>query len=60
MLPKGDLFDAPHTPRPRYAQAAPRTSFNDVAAHKQVLNPKTGAASEPRAARLSIGAKRAV
>jgi len=27
MLPKKDLFAAPHTPRPRYGDAAPRTSF---------------------------------
>ena len=29
----------PTHPRPRYGRAAPRTSFNDVAAHRQVLNP---------------------
>ena len=60
MLPWDDLFAAPHTPRPRYGRAAPRTSFRGVAAHRQVLNPKAGAASEPRAARSSLGAKRAV
>src|SRR5437762_13181230 len=60
MLPKGDLFAAPHTPRPRHGRAAPRTSFNEVAAHRQVPNPKAGAASEPHAARSSVGAKRAV
>src|SRR5207253_59826 len=53
-------FAAPHTPRPRHGEAAPRTSFNEVAAHRQVLNPPAGAASEPRAARASVGAKRAV
>ena len=53
-------FAAPHTPRPRYGGAAPRTSFDEVAAHRQVLNPKAGAASERRAARSSLGAKRAV
>jgi hypothetical protein len=37
-----------------------RTSFNEVAAHWQVLDPKAGAASERRAARSSVGAKRAV
>ncbi len=40
MLPWDDLFAAPHTPRPRYGRAAPRTSFRGVAAHRQVLNPK--------------------
>ncbi len=60
MLPREDLVAAPHTPRPRYGAAAPRTCFNEVAAHRQVLNPKAGAASEPRAARSSVGAKRAV
>jgi hypothetical protein len=60
MLPKEQLFAAPHTPRPRYGHAAPRTSFIEVAAHRQVLDPKAGAASERRAARSSIGEKRAV
>src|SRR2546430_13597534 len=40
MLPKEDLFAAPHTPRPRYGDAAPRTSFQEVAAHSQVLIPR--------------------
>jgi len=40
MLPKEGLFAAPHTPRPRYRGTAPRTSFNEVAAHRQVLNPR--------------------
>ena len=60
MLPREDRFAAPHTPRPGYGEAAPRTSFDEVAAHRQVLNPKAGAASERRAARSSLGAKRAV
>src|SRR2546429_9862887 len=40
MLPREDRLAAPHTPRPRYGLAAPRTSFNEVAAHRQVLNPR--------------------
>src|SRR5438046_10487990 len=56
MLPKGDLFAAPHTPQPRHRRAAPRTPFNEVAAHRQVPNPKAGAASEPRATRSSLRA----
>src|SRR3989441_11027840 len=60
MLPKEDLFAAPHTPRPRYGNAAPRTSFRRVAAHRQRPNPMAGAGSQPDAARSSIGAKRAV
>ncbi len=60
MLPKGDRFAAPHTPRPGYGQAAPRTSINEAAAHGQVLNPKAGAVSQLRAAPSSVGAKRAV
>jgi len=56
---------SPGLPRPTphgraYRDAAPRPSFRRVAAHRQVLNPKAGAASEPRAARSSLGAKRAV
>src|SRR6266516_677694 len=50
MLPKGDLSAAPHTPRPRYGAAAPRTCFKEVAAHRAVLDPKPGAGSEPRGA----------
>ncbi len=60
MLPNEELFAAPHTPRPRYGDAAPRTSFRRVAAHRQRPNPRAGAASEPHAARSSLGAKRAV
>jgi len=60
MLPKGDLCAAPHTPRPRYGPAAPRTSFRRVAAHRQVLIPRAGAGSERGAARSSVGEKRAV
>ena len=60
MLPKGDLCAAPHTPRPRYGAAAPRTSFRRVAAHSQVLIPRAGAGSQRRAARSSVGEKRAV
>src|SRR5436190_3820611 len=43
------------TERPRRA----RPSVGG-AAHSQVLNPRAGAASEPHAARSSVGAKRAV
>ncbi len=60
MLPKGDLCSAPYTPRPRYGAAAPRTSFRRVAAHSQVLIPRAGAGSQRRAARSSVGEKRAV
>jgi len=60
ILPKGDLCAAPHTPRPRYGAAAPRTSFRRVAAHSQVLIPRAGAGFQRRAARSSVGAKRAV
>jgi len=60
MLPKEQLFVAPHTPRPCYGGAAPRTSFRRVAAHRQLSNPRAGASAQPRAARSSIGAKRAV
>ena len=49
------------TPHGRaYRDAAPRPSYRRVAAHREVLNLKAGAASEPRAARSSLGAKRAV
>src|SRR5436853_7853605 len=54
MLPREDRLAAPHTPRPRYGLAAPRTSFNEVAAHRQVLNsrrrgrPAARGAFEPR------------
>ena len=55
MLPKGDLCAAPHTPRPRYGAAAPRTSFRRVAAHSQVLIPRAGTApSGARRARASV------
>jgi len=55
MLPKGDLCAAPHTPRPRYGAAAPRTSFRRVAAHSQVLIPRAGAGSSgARRARASV------
>ena len=60
MLPKGDLCAAPHTPRPRYGAAAPRTSFRRVAAQSQVLIPRAGAGSQRRAARSSVGEMRAV
>jgi len=60
MLPKKDLFAAPHTPRPRYGGAAPRTSFRRVAAHRQLPSPTAGADSQTRAARSSVRAKRAV
>ena len=60
MLPNEDLFAAPHTPRPRYGDAAPRTSFRRVAAHRQLPSPKARAGSELRAARSSIGERRAV
>jgi len=60
MLPSRDLFAAPHTPRPRYGEAAPRTSFRRVAARRQLPRPPAGAASRVRAARSSIGAQRAV
>src|SRR6266566_4098193 len=55
-LEGGSVRRAPH-PTAALREAAPRTSFNEVAAQRQVLNPKWGAASEPRAARSSIGAK---
>src|SRR3989442_1524596 len=58
MRPRKDRFAAPHTPRPRYAHAAPRTSFNEVAAHRQVLNPTAGAASRPPPARPRGGGQR--
>jgi len=60
MLPKEDRFAAPHTPRPRYGEAAPRPSFRRMAAHRQLPNPSAGAAPQPHAARSSLGAKRAV
>jgi len=60
MLPREDRFAAPHTPRPRYGHAAPRSSFKEVAAHRQLPSPTAGAGSEPRAARSRFGAKRAV
>jgi len=42
MLPKEDRVAAPHTPGPRYGGAAPRTSFDEVAAHRQSSQPKGG------------------
>ncbi len=60
MLPKEDLFGAPHTPRPRYGGVAPRMSFRRVAAHRQRPSPTLGPGSKLRAARSSVGAKRAV
>ena len=56
---------SPGSPRPTphgraYRNAAPRPSFRWLVPHRQVLNPKAGAASEPHAARSSLGAKRAV
>src|SRR5437667_440026 len=60
MLPNADLCAAPDTPRPRYGGAAPRTSFDEVAAHRQVLITRPGAGSQRRSARSSVGEKRAV
>ncbi len=60
MLPKEDLRAAPHTPRPRYGEAAPRTSFDRAVAQRQLPDPRASAGSELRAARSSVGAKRAV
>ncbi len=60
MLASEDLFAAPHTPRSCDGGAAPRTSFRRVVAHRQLPSPTTGANSQPRAARVSVGAKRAV
>jgi len=50
---------APH-PTAALRGAAPRTSFQEVAAHRQVLIPRVGAGSQRRAARSSVGEKRAV
>jgi len=55
MLPKEDRFAAPHTPRPRYGEAAPRTSFRRVAAHWHLPNPLAGASSQTRAGALEHG-----
>ncbi len=60
MLPKVDRFAAPHTPMPRLRLAAPRTSLQQVAMHRQLPNPRASAHSQTRAARSSVGAKRAV
>jgi len=50
---------APH-PTAALRAVAPRTSFRRVAAQSQVLIPRAGAGSQRRAARSSVGEKRAV
>ena len=60
MLPKGDLCAAPHTPRPRYREPAPRTSFRRGGLPIVKFSTQGGAAAQPRAARSSVEAKRAV
>ena len=55
MLPKRDLCAAPRTPRPRYREAAPRTSFDRVVAGGNFLTPgQARAPSCARRARASV------
>jgi len=55
MLPKGDLFAAPHTPQPRYREAAPRTSFDRVVATGNFsTRGQARAPSRARCARASV------
>jgi len=60
MLAKEDLFAAPHTPRPRYGEARRARPPVGWLPTDNFSNPRAGAASQPHAARSSIGAKRAV
>jgi len=61
MLPKEDLFAAPHHPKAA-AQGVPRRALpsDQVAAQRQRPKPMAGPASKLCAARSSVGAGRAV